>query len=218
LGFAIALCFGTSFIGVASVPWPSFYPHVLAVFFLLAAIVEYETRRRWWLIGLFVGLAAANRAPAALNVIAFLILSRGSFLLSSGFGSVAMLLALYNYARFDNPFETGYGLQITGSGALYSAVDIPGNRSSQLLSLAHFWTNFKVFAFGLPEVRAVGTSAFLVSPFLVYLVRVRWDSTNVILGATACLTLAFLLCFRSTGFIQMEYRFSLDFMPIVCFG
>src|SRR5581483_3401862 len=54
--------------------------------------------------------------------------------------------------------------------------------------------HLRIFLFGLPRIDAVGTSVFLVSPFLVYLGAVRrWDWVNE----------------------QIGYRFSLDFLPFV---
>ena len=76
----------------------------------------------------------------------------------------------------------------------------------------HLWT----FLFGLPEIKAIGTSVFLVSPFLVYLASVRrWDLTNKLIALNVATVLLVVLAFRSTGFEQMGYRFSLDFMPFV---
>lgn len=226
--FALAYCFGTSYIGVAAVVWGSFFHNSLVGVFLFLAILECEKARRYWLIGAWIGLAAATRQPAVLNV-SFFALSilfaataslrrKASDLAQLGIGLNVFvgLLALYNYARFGNPLESGYGLQVFGADLKpYSDVEIPGNQSGPALSLAHIPANLSVFLFGLPEVRAIGASVFLVSPYLVYLTRVKWDLTAKLIAVNVAVVLLALLSFRSTGFEQMGYRFSLDFLPFV---
>jgi hypothetical protein len=69
--------------------------------------------------------------------------------------------------------------------------------------------------FGLPSMSAVGTSVLLVSPFLFYLFLVRWDLINKLIAVNSALVLLTVLAFRSTGFEQVGYRFSLDFLPFV---
>jgi hypothetical protein len=46
-----------------------------------------------------------------------------------------------------------------------------GNMAGRTLSFANVPMNLKVFLFGLPEPGAIGSSVFLLSPFLIYL---RW--------------------------------------------
>ena len=71
------------------------------------------------------------------------------------------------------------------------------------------------FLFGLPSTNGVGTSVLLISPFLVYLFSVRWDLINKLIALDIGLVLLAVLAFRSTGFEQVGYRFSLDFLPFV---
>lgn len=131
-----------------------------------------------------------------------------------GLGVFVVLIALYNYARFGNPLESGYSMQMI-RGIAYTALDVPGNRPGSLFSLGSMPGNLSVFFFGLPEVRAVGTSVFIVSPYLIYLWRVKWDLTSKLIAVDIAVVLLALMAFRSTGFEQMGYRFSLDFLPFV---
>jgi hypothetical protein len=71
------------------------------------------------------------------------------------------------------------------------------------------------FSVGPPSISAVGTSALLVSPFLFYLISVRWDLINKLNALNSALVLLTVLAFRSTGFEQVGYRLSLDFLPFV---
>jgi hypothetical protein len=77
---------------------------------------------------------------------------------------------------------------------------------------SHLW----IFLFGLPSSAGVGTSVLLMSPHLVYLCSVRrWDLTNRVILVNVAIVLMAVLAFRSTGFEQVGYRFSLDFLPFV---
>lgn len=224
---ALAFCFGTSFIGVAALASSNFFAHILAVLLLFLTIDEYVGKSRPWLIGGLAGLAMASRAPTGLNILFFILaifLGVGTtretvtalvkLLLS--FAVVAALLALYNFVRFGNPLESGYSYQVNGMGIPYSVWNVPGNTVGPPLSFSnipgHLWT----FLFGLPSTQAIGTSVFLMSPFLVYLMSVRrWDLTNKLITLNVAVVLLAVLAFRSTGFEQVGYRFSLDFLPFV---
>jgi hypothetical protein len=55
-----------------------------------------------------------------------------------------------------------------------------------------------------------------MSPYLVYLLSVRrWDLTDTLITINVVAVLLAVLAFRSTGFEQIGYRFSLDFLPLV---
>ena len=225
--FALAFCFATSFVGVAALASSNFLAHVLAVMFLFLAINEYEGKYRPWLIGGLIGLAMASRAPAGLNILFFILaifLSVGTIRmrvtglmkLLLPFAAVAGLLALYNFTRFGNPLESGYSYQLNGFGMPYAVWNVPGNTAGPLLSLANVPKHLWIFLFGLPSSNAVGTSVLLMSPFLISLLSVRrWDLTNKLIALNVAPVLLIVLAFRSTGFEQVGYRFSLDFLPFI---
>jgi len=224
---ALAFCFGTSFIGVAALAGSNFFAHVVAVMLLFLAINEYEGKSRPWLIGGLIGLAMASRAPAGLNILFFglaIILGVGAIQermtglakLLLPFSTVVGLLALYNFARFGNPLESGYSYQLNGFGTPYANWNVPGNTPGPPLSLRYIPNHLWIFLFGLPSTDAIGTSVLLMSPFLVYLLSVRrWDLTNKLITLNVAVVLLSVLAFRSTGFEQVGYRFSLDFLPFV---
>jgi hypothetical protein len=222
---ALAFCFGTSMIGVMFVSGG--IGHSLTVLSQFLAIVEYEGKRRYPLIGLYVGLALLGHAPAGLNIIVFglitilrveMIKEKAVKLIGLGlpFGVIVGLLALYNYARFDNPFESGYSYQINYRGIPFAEWDTWGNIPGPALSLANIPTNLRVFLFGLPEFWGIGSSVFILSPFAIYLLTLqRWDTTNTLIILNVLVVLTVVLSFRSTGFRQVGYRFSLDFLPFI---
>lgn len=225
--FALAFCFGTSFVGVSALAGSNFLAHVLCVALLFLAISEYQGQSRWWLIGLLIGFAMATRAPAGLNILFFVLVvllsdnsvrSRAGTLLKLllPFAVVVTLLALYNFARFGNPFESGYGYQLNGYGAPYALWNVPGNTPGPPLDLRNIPSHLWIFLFGLPSINAIGTSVLLISPYLVYLCSIRrWDLVNRLIVVDVTAVLCLVLAFRSTGFEQMGYRFSLDFLPFV---
>jgi len=224
---ALAFCFGTSFVGAAALATSNHFAHVLAVMFLFIAINEYEGSCRLSIVGGLIGLALATRLPAGLNIICFVLL----VLLGSApaqkrladlaklvlpFAAILGVLALYNYARFGNLLESGYGYQVNGMGLPYANWNVPGNSAGPPISLSNIPGHLWIFLFGLPSSAGVGTSVLLMSPHLIYLCSVsRWDLTHKVIVVNVAIVLITVLAFRSTGFEQVGYRFSLDFLPFV---
>jgi len=224
--FALAFCFATSFIGVAALACSAFFAHVIAVMLLFLAINEYEGRKRLWLIGGLIGLAMATRPPSGLNILFFMsaisvgvgtIQQRAVGLLNLllPFAVIVGLLGLYNFARFGTPLESGYTYQLNGFGVPYASWNAPGNTAGPALSFSYIPEHLWIFLFGLPSTSAVGTGVLLISPFLFYLFSMRWDLINKLIALNSALVLLTVLAFRSTGFEQVGYRFSLDFLPFV---
>jgi 4-amino-4-deoxy-L-arabinose transferase-like glycosyltransferase len=194
---------------------------------LFLALNEYQGRSRLWLTGGLIGLAMASRAPAGINILFFvlaILLGAGAarqrivglFQLLLPFAGVVALLAIYNWARFGDPLESGYTYQVNGFDQPYAAWNLPGNHAGPAFSLSYIPEHLRLFLVGLPTVNAVGTSVLLVSPYLLYVMSVpKWDLTNRLIGLNVGAVLMAVLAFRSSGFEQMGYRFSLDFLPLV---
>jgi hypothetical protein len=212
--FAIAFCFGTSFIGVAAVPVSWSFATVIAVLFLFLAIHEWEgSQRRLPLIGLFVGLAMASRPLTGLNSLFFaggVLCLMGPWKkkissvaqLTAPVGLIALAIGWYNFQRFGNPLETGYAYQIDAYGRMVAEISLPGNNPGALFRLANIPDHFRVF---------------LMSPFLVFLLTShrKWDAIDYMLGANVLVLMLVTLAFRSTGARQIGYRFTLDYLPFV---
>jgi len=211
LWLAIAVCFATSFIGVAIWPLSWYMAHVIAVLFLFLALNELEGSRRAWLIGLCVGLAMASRPFAGATILFFLAVLNWRDRLAAAipFCAIGLALAAYNYARFGNPLEFGYKYQLMHSGEMFAA-------TMPTFSLRYIPGNLWSFLFALPDSRGLVTSAVLMSPYLIWLLaRVKWNRTAKIAAANVALILVALLSFRNVGFFQIGYRFSLDFLPLL---
>lgn len=135
---SLFFAFGTVHWYVSSVGWSWFFAHVLAIFFLLLALLEIGGKRRLWLVGFLVALAGLSRQPIFLSIpLIFLLaiyqegvtglnLKKITYRLTIfliGISIPTVLLLFYNYARFGSFLEQGY-LQLyqtyTSSNIAYS--------------------------------------------------------------------------------------------------
>jgi hypothetical protein len=92
---------------------------------------------------------------------------------------------------------------------------VPGNNPRAAIAWSNIPEHLWIILFGLPSYMGIGTSVLLVSPFLFYLAAIRWDLSSRLIALGILPVLLLILAFRSTGFEQMGYRFSLDFLPLV---
>lgn len=126
-----------------------------------------------------------------------------------------LLLLLYNYARFANPFDFGYltenvaaplapKLQTYGQFNLHY---FPKNLWAMWLAGPQ-WSEERNFWYPNPE----GMSLLLTTPALIYLARARHTLIAVGGWLSFLLLMIPLLFYYNTGWWQFGYRFSLDFM------
>lgn len=239
LYLAFAFCFSSVFLGVAFWPWSWFFTQVVYTLLLVLALYEYVNKKRYWLIGLLVGLIGATRPEGFLVAIFFVLeivfvvkepfRQKIIYLTKFSFGPVLSiaLLAGYNFARFGNPFEQGYGAQI-----LPDFID--KSRSYGLFSLVHLPRNLYQLFLGLPlpvyrdishnlvfpfiKANPWGMSLFLTNTYLLYLLSLKYKDavSKIILVVVLIILLLILFCY-SIGFRQYGYRYALDFLPFLNF-
>ncbi|MCV0402995.1 MAG: hypothetical protein K5924_04695 [Chloroflexi bacterium] len=231
----------TAAFGIGSVHWwvagtgtVWLHAQVVAVFFMLLALLL-ASSRRWPLVGgLMLGCAAASRLPMGLTLPLFAALYlgvagwpglrrpsmrdvRAVALFLVGVGVPALLVAGYNLARYGTPFEFGYGL-IPGvleepwyAQGLLSLDYIP--RHLHLIVMRGF-----DYVDQAPWFRPNwnGTSLLLTTPILLWLVKAR-AATPLVAVAWLSVALGLLpdLLHGAPGFAQFGYRFILDVMPIL---
>jgi hypothetical protein len=238
--FLLAFAFGLAspFVGVAALPISNYFAHVVVSGCLLLALHEFFGRRRFVWIGVCLGLALGSRLSAGLGTAFFLAAialdaaplarkARSAVALLAPVAAVAVLLLLYNEARFDDPFETGYAFQQVPdpvqlrarSFGLTSPVHVPGNLYYALLRLPE-----PVFAEGTRSVMVFpwlrpdpwGMSLLVTSPWLLILLRLpRSDAVPRLLIGTSVLVAGGLVFTWSMGYAQFGYRFALDFLPFL---
>jgi hypothetical protein len=229
---SFAYIFGTSYLFIALIPWSWYFAQAVATSFILLALYEFFHERRWWLIGLYTALAIATRVD--------FVLAGVFFGLSIGFEdekksqkmkqlarffipvtlSVVLLMA-YNFLRFNNIFETGYGLSLLhgklaanrGYG-LWSLVHLPANLYYFFLRgpVGIFIPGTKVLTY--PYLRADwwGMSILFTSPILLWVFKAPWKNTVVRLSVLTSLSI--LVAFLGYCGISL-YRYALDFYPFL---
>lgn len=133
-------------------------------------------------------------------------------------------LAAYNYARFDNPLDFGYGRQNVSAAVRgdlargqFHPYHIPRNLHRLLMGPPRWYEPQWAPSVHLPIPDDRGMSIFLTTPALFYLVRVRRRDL-LVRGCWLAVGLLLIpiLLYYNTGWRQFGYRFSLDFMvPLV---
>jgi len=236
LFWAFAFTFTSSFFGIALNPYANYYAHCVVVLLLLLALLEFTGLRRYWVIGLLLSFALMSRLTAGIGIIFFLLtiitsqqipakkMNKALQLLTPFFIAI-IAIALYNYLRFDNVFETGYAYQnliheiqlaarATGTFALHH---VPQNLYYMFLSPPHLYnTSSTMVTFPYIFTNKFGMSLFFVSPYLLYLffLKIKGRIPWLLLISSIVIAIPILLAW-STGFEQFGNRFSLDFFPFI---
>jgi hypothetical protein len=236
LWLSVAYIFGTAYLTIAIVPWSWFFAQAVATSFLLLGLHEYFYARRWGLIGLYTALCVATRIDIILAGVFFVFfIIRGDEKKSQKIKNLAwfsvpvMVIVVsvlaYNFMRFRNIFEAGYGLQL-----LYD--EQAANRGYGLWSLIHIPANLYYFFFGgpvgvfIPGTKVLtypylrtdgwGMSILFTSPILLWIFKAPWEKTVVWLSLlTSVLMLAFFAGYCGIGYSQYGYRYALDCYPFL---
>ena len=227
--------FGTVHWYAASIGTTWFFAHIVAVFFLLLAILLTLEKKKLILAGFLLGLAALSRHPTLLSLPFFLILLPKkkkeflSFLLGLAFPLAFQLF--YDFARFGNIFKEGYFevyLSYLNSAIPYSfyRLLVPSNFSHfgymDIHNIPlHLYTLFLMppeiltkFPFIKPS--PYGLSILITSPLFIYAIRASWQEklTKACWIAIFLTSIPIFLHF-SQGWVQFGYRFLLDFIPFL---
>jgi hypothetical protein len=213
------------------------FAHITAFLFQLLLIHELLEKRRWWLVGIYIGCAFLSRQ---LSIFYFLFAAGYMFYLYRDekqivsfrkFAALCLSLGvfvgiylLYNYLRFGNPLDTGYGY-IIYVGVLNERVLEHGVFSAKyvLFNLYSFLIKgFNVEFEGkgylnITDMDLWGTSLLSASPFLIASFKAVWPG---VLKISAWLTVIAILTghlfYHNNGFHQINTsRFALDFLPLL---
>jgi hypothetical protein len=227
--------FGTVLWFVAKVGSAWYFAHVVAVLFMLAALILVLDRRAPFLAGLLLGCAAIARLPVGLTAPFFLAAALGLGwpprlpeptrpALRTGLGFVVGLgiplagYALYNVARWGTPIDQGY-VRIPG------IFEDPIYAEHGILSIAYIPRNLYAIFFRSwnyvddpPFLQPSwwGLSVFLTTPVYLWLAKARWSEPRVAWAAIGtALALVPILTHGNVGITQFGYRFSLDVQPLL---
>lgn len=213
------------------------FAQITSCVFQFLILNEILGKKRWWLIGLFIGCTFLTRQFTVFYMVlalAFMLyrhrqqnkpvqIKEVATLLSS-FGIIACLYLVYNYLRFGNFLDTGYS-HILFIGVLNERVSQYGVFSTKyfLFNLYSFFIKGFHIDFegpGLLKIKDMdlwGTSLLSASPFLIASVKAAW---HPILKWGSWITiiciLSGILFYHNNGFHQINtMRFSLDFLPLL---
>ena len=227
LGARLAL---TMFFGLGTVLWyvagagsPWFFVQTATVFCYMLCLRESFGANRPLLVGALFGCALLCRNPVALGVpFLFWREERWDLRRACGFllpvGLAVLVQLWWNFARFGNPLDTGYG-HILMAGYLRPSFE------QGMFSLRHLpWQLYSIFflapAFSArwPYLRLNpnGQSLPLTSPAFLYALEADIRRRPVQLGllATAATAIPQLL-YYANGWVQFGNRFSLDYTPLL---
>ena len=218
---------------------PYFVNHTLAVLGVLTLLIELFGRRRVWLAGLGLIIAAWSRQMTLAYV---LMLAWMAFHASAGAARRRALMQLaavvvvavvvpmtLNALKFGSSTESGYGLIYEGRNdvfaedarthGVFSPVFIPRN---VYYANFGFWDRTVITVAGVREAHYrpndAGTGIWWTTPLLLWLFfelpRILRSAPDRWLLLTALLIFGALLTFHATGASQRGFnRFSLDYLP-----
>lgn len=236
LWLAFAFCFASVYLGIAlhSASW--YFAQAITVVLLILSIYEYLNKKRYWLVGLYFAFIFATRFSAGFGILFFVLSifsdkkldfkSKIQQLLVMFLPIVisGVLLLYYNFVRFGNPFDNGYGRASVGVEFLQKIRERYG-----LFNPQYFFTNLYYYFIKTPEpllwenyllvppylaASPLGLSFFIVSPIFI---KMFWADLNdqmvKFCWLTSLIILFILLIYYNSGFWQFGPRYILDLLP-----
>jgi hypothetical protein len=237
LALTIAWAVGSEVFWASAVGGTHLFAETLAATLLLATIRLALARRAPVLAGLLLGAAVGCRLPVvfALPLVVGLYVGLPTRIrrpspyqlfrtveVGLGMAAPAVVMAVYNVARFGSPIEFGYGLITSRDG--HSVLEEPwysdGIMSPLYLPrglwamLGKPWDVVDHFPWLHPTW--AGQAVTFTTPLLIWLVRARLRDPLVIYAlVSAALILLVDLLHGETGYAQFGYRFVVDALPLL---
>lgn len=227
--------FGTLYIFLAVTNVTAFTVQVFGLAFINLALYFFFTKRSLWLVGICIAIAGMTRFTLFLGSIFFLLEFYETLMfdkkkLLSFFLPLAIavgLLFAYNFARFHNPLETGYGYTVTNntiyraekSHGIFNLIHVPGNLYFLLFKgpdAVRADDTTYILKFPYLRVNEWGLGLFFSSPLFLYILFVKLKDKHVLssLITTGCMLIPVLMYYNS-GLWQYGYRYALDFYPFL---
>ncbi len=228
--------FGTVLYLVGLVNTSAYLVQAVGTVFVVLAILEYFTKKRWFVMGILIGAATATRITlisAAFFFVLEIIRNRSSLNLRKAFVyflvpviSSLILLGFYNYRRFGSVFDTGYTYNASALNKDYynfkvgwfSPIHIPANLYVLLAMPPQPVKMGRVeFVLQFPYLKAdkIGMAIWFTSPLFVFLFAARKKPYTFSALAAIFAALVPSLLYWGIGIVQYGYRYSLDFLPFL---
>ena len=235
LWLSLFFVFSTVLFSSSVINITAYQVEALGVPLILFALLEYVTKKRPLIIGILIGFAFLTRVTLGIAALFFflewiqkrLTLKQLFFIALPMLGAI-LLFGIYNMARFQSFFDTGYLYNIT----LYT-YPLSQNLEHGYMSLVHVPANLYSFLFMPPEPLLQSTNGFVlkfpymkVSPwglaiwftsplFLLLVTHFKKNKyTRSLLITILGLALP-VFTYYSIGFSQFGYRYTLDFLPFL---
>jgi uncharacterized membrane protein YeaQ/YmgE (transglycosylase-associated protein family) len=201
--------------------------HLEAVLLTFLALIEWHDRRRPWVVGLLIGLAALARPTLLVVAVPFglaLLAEAEDRMKAAVIFALPLLVALavtgwWDYVRFGSPFETGYDIAwIEGplkdlrDQGLFSIVHVPTNLA---LFLGGGFTVRDAFPWLVPSIE--GHSILLTTPALLIAVgaSLRERLNQVLWAAAIMAAVPVFMYYGGGGAGTYGYRYAMDFVPFL---
>jgi hypothetical protein len=201
--------------------------HLESVLLVFVALIEWHDRRRPWVLGLLVGLAALARPTLLLMAVplglVLLAEARDRVRAAAEFAlpiaGAVLVTAAWDYVRFGSVLETGYGIA-------WIAPPLEALRSQGLFSIVHVPTNLALFVgggFGIRDAfpwlqpSTEGQSILLTTPALLVAVNAgfRGRLNQMLWGAAILTAIPVFLYYGGGGGATYGYRYAMDFIPFL---
>jgi len=198
---------------------------VTSCFFLMLALNESFSKKRPFLVGIFLGASYLSRLTTILSLPLFIYLIKGRtkrkniFKLVLGTLSFFIFNSFYNFIRFGTIFDKGYLLipgvlnEIWYKKGLFHLSYIPRHLKIIFASFPIFQ---KEFPFILPSW--AGLSIWITTPAFVYSLFSNIKEKVVKISWLVVILISLVIFSHgTTGFAQFGYRFAVDFYPFLIF-
>jgi len=201
--------------------------HLESVLLVFVALIEWHDRRRPWVLGLLVGLAALARPTLLLMALPLGLLllaeARDRVRTAAEFAlpiaGAVLVTAAWDYVRFGSVLETGYGIA-------WITPPLEALRSQGLFSIVHVPTNLALFVgggFGIRDAfpwlvpSSEGQSILLTTPALLVAVNAgfRGRLNQMLWGAAILTAIPVFLYYGGGGGATYGYRYAMDFIPFL---
>lgn len=229
VGLTLLYGFGTVHYSSAILGTIWFYAHIVAELGMLLALIEFFGRQRFLIIGFAMGLAFLSRQATiigSLFFIGWLLVSRPAAwrkkILKYLVGLLPSFLfqSWFNWARFGNPFESGYLLQ-----NWYSSVQSPEITKYGFFNLHYIPKHLRLVFTQMPDrlsrfpffrPSSEGMNIWLTTPAFFSLLATEWKKkANYLAGISSLLIAIPAILYTATGWVQFGYRYVLDFLPFI---
>lgn len=236
LYFVCAFMFGSLTVGLITQPSSWYFAQIVAMTMLTMALYEWETGRRFILLGVFIGALLSTRPTAATFGLYILFYcfrqmskeKKGAIQLVQFIIPVLiffLILGWFNWVRFGNFFDNGYGVNQVAEDSealrqlgMFSYRHIPMNIYWYFLSSVDRVTDATAhLIFPFIRYNRWGLSFFVVAPFFTYTMLVYWQKVKRLRGLwwTVGITLLVLLAYFTTGWYTFGPRYVGDLLPVL---